>query len=581
MDVFSVITLLGGLAFFLFGMNVMSSSLEKLAGGKLERTIKAMTSNPVKSLALGAIITIAIQSSSATTVMLVGLVNSGIMQLGQTINIILGANIGTTLTAWILSLTGITSDNIFLQLLKPKNFSPIFALVGIIMIMTAKRQRRKDIGMILVGFAVLMYGMTMMSGAMSPLAESPSFSQFTSIFNHPVLAIIISAVFTGIIQSSAASVGILQALAMTGGITYGMAFPLIMGLNIGTCMTALLSSIGVSRDARRVAIINLTIKVVGTIFFLILFYIFKAIIPDVYSMPIGLVAIALGHTVFNMVNMAIHLPFTRQLEALSRKLVPDKVERGELVFLDERLIQTPSIAIANCRDKTLDMAHIARDTIVKALGMFEQYDPKVADEIVENENKTDIYEDKLGSYLVQISAKSLSDRESREVTKLLHMLTDLERIGDHSLNILESAQELHDKDLHFSDEAVKECRLLFSAITEIISISIMSFEQNDTALAMKVEPLEEVIDGLISTIKMRHIERLQSGICTINLGFVLNDMLTNVERVSDHCSNIALCVIETDKGSFDMHAYVENRSTEAGFISDVKYYSDKYDLDSI
>ncbi len=581
MDVFSVITLLGGLAFFLFGMNVMSSSLEKLAGGKLERTIKAMTSNPVKSLALGAIITIAIQSSSATTVMLVGLVNSGIMQLGQTINIILGANIGTTLTAWILSLTGITSDNIFLQLLKPKNFSPIFALVGIIMIMTAKRQRRKDIGMILVGFAVLMYGMTMMSGAMSPLAESPSFSQFTSIFNYPVLAIIISAVFTGIIQSSAASVGILQALAMTGGITYGMAFPLIMGLNIGTCMTALLSSIGVSRDARRVAIINLTIKVVGTIFFLILFYIFKAIIPDVYSMPIGLVAIALGHTVFNMVNMAIHLPFTRQLEALSRKLVPDKVERGELVFLDERLIQTPSIAIANCRDKTLDMAHIARDTIVKALGMFEQYDPKVADEIVENENKTDIYEDKLGSYLVQISAKSLSDRESREVTKLLHMLTDLERIGDHSLNILESAQELHDKDLHFSDEAVKECRLLFSAITEIISISIMSFEQNDTALAMKVEPLEEVIDGLISTIKMRHIERLQSGICTINLGFVLNDMLTNVERVSDHCSNIALCVIETDKGSFDMHAYVENRSTEASFISDVKYYSDKYDLDSI
>ena len=581
MDVFSVITLLGGLAFFLFGMNVMSSSLEKLAGGKLERTLKAMTSNPVKSLALGAIITIAIQSSSATTVMLVGLVNSGIMQLGQTINIILGANIGTTLTAWILSLTGITSDNIFLQLLKPRNFSPIFALVGIIMIMTAKRQRRKDVGMILVGFAVLMYGMTMMSGAMSPLAESPSFSQFTSIFNHPVLAIIIAAVFTGIIQSSAASVGILQALAMTGGITYGMAFPLIMGLNIGTCMTALISSIGVSRDARRVAIINLTIKIVGTIFFLILFYIFKAIIPDVYSMPIGLVAIALGHTVFNVVNTAIHMPFTRQLEALSRKLVPDKVESGELVFLDERLIQTPSIAIANCRDKTLDMARLARDTIVKALGMFEQYDPKLADEIVENEDKTDIYEDKLGSYLVQISAKSLSDRESREVTKLLHMLTDLERIGDHSLNILESAQELHDKDLHFSDEAVKECRLLFSAITEIINISIMSFEQNDTALAMKVEPLEEVIDGLISTIKMRHIERLQSGICTINLGFVLNDMLTNVERVSDHCSNIALCVIETDKGSFDMHAYVENRSTEASFINDVKYYSDKFNIDSI
>jgi len=580
MDIFSIITLLGGLAFFLYGMNVMSSGLEKLAGGRLERTLRAMTSNPVKSLMLGAGITIAIQSSSAMTVMLVGLVNSGIMELSQTIGIIMGSNIGTTLTAWILSLTGITSENVFLRLLKPESFSPIFALVGIIMIMTARNQRRKDIGTIFVGFSVLMYGMTLMSKTMSPLADSPSFGGMTALFAIPIVAVLISAVFTGIIQSSAASIGILQALSMTGAITYGMAIPLIFGLNIGTCMTAMLSSIGVSRNAKRVAVIHLSIKTIGTVVFLVIFYILRATLADdLFSRPIGVVGIALCHSIFNIVTTAVLMPFSNRLEKLSRRLVPDKEDGKGVVFLDERLLQTPSFAITECRTKTIEMAHLARETLFGAIRLCEKFDPKEADAVAASEEKIDMYEDKLGSYLVKIASKDLTDRDSREVSKLLHLIGDLERIGDHARNVLDNARELYEKDLHFSDEAVRECRVLIAALTEIVNISILAFEQNDIALANKVEPLEEVIDGLVDTIKMRHIERLQAGRCTITLGFILTDLLTNFERVSDHCSNIAVCVIELEHGSFDMHAYLEGKASEPAFISDMKLYSEKYDLD--
>ncbi len=579
MDIFSVFTLCGGLAFFLYGMTTMSKSLEKMAGGKLERVLKRMTSNPFKSLLLGAGITIAIQSSSAMTVMLVGLVNSGVMELGQTIGVIMGSNIGTTLTAWILSLTGIESESVFVNLLKPENFSPVIALVGIILIMASKKQRRRDIGRILVGFAILMYGMELMKDAVSPLADMPEFSSLLTAFNNPLLGVLVGAVFTGVIQSSAASVGILQALALTGSITYGMAVPIIMGQNIGTCVTALLSSIGVSRNAKRVSVIHISFNIIGTVVGLILFYGGNALFHFAFmNAAVGAVGIAFCHTVFNVFTTLLLLPFSRQLEKLAQRLVRNEDKAEQFAFLDPRLLRTPGVAISECVSMTNAMGALAHQNLLYAIAQFSGYSEDREAEILANEDKLDIYEDRLGSYLVQISQHGVSMDDIRTVSRLLHAIGDFERIGDHALNLQESAQELHEKGLHFSESARGELQVLLTALEDIMDRAFSCFDAASVEKAREVEPLEETIDRLIEEIRMRHIRRLQSGDCTMQLGFILNDLLTNFERVSDHCSNIALSVIEEKDSSVDRHAYLNVLKDEGSFTSSLNQAIQTYQL---
>ena len=579
MDIFSVFTLCGGLAFFLYGMTTMSKSLEKMAGGKLERVLKRMTSNPFKSLLLGAGITIAIQSSSAMTVMLVGLVNSGVMELGQTIGVIMGSNIGTTLTAWILSLTGIESESVFVNLLKPENFSPVIALVGIILIMASKKQRRRDIGRILVGFAILMYGMELMKDAVSPLADMPEFSSLLTAFNNPLLGVLVGAVFTGVIQSSAASVGILQALALTGSITYGMAVPIIMGQNIGTCVTALLSSIGVNRNAKRVSVIHISFNIIGTVVGLILFYGGNALFHFPFmNAAVGAVGIAFCHTVFNVFTTLLLLPFSRQLEKLARKVVQNEDKAEQFAFLDPRLLRTPGVAISECVNMTNAMGALAHQNLLYAIQQLSGYSEDREAEIIANEDKLDVYEDRLGNYLVQISQHGVSMDDIRTVSRLLHAIGDFERIGDHALNLQESAQELHEKGLSFSESAHGELQVLLAALEDIMSRAFSCFDAASVEKAREVEPLEETIDRLIEEIRMRHIRRLQSGDCTMQLGFILNDLLTNFERVSDHCSNIALSVIEEKDSSVDRHAYLNDLKDEGSFTSSLNQAIQTYQL---
>ena len=579
MDIFSVFTLCGGLAFFLYGMNTMSKSLEKMAGGKLERLLKRMTSNPVKSLLLGAGITIAIQSSSAMTVMLVGLVNSGVMELGQTIGVIMGSNIGTTLTAWILSLTGIQSESIFVNMLKPENFSPLVALAGIILIMGSKRQKRRDVGRIMVGFSILMYGMELMSDAVSPLADMPEFSSLLTAFQNPLLGVLVGTVFTGIIQSSAASVGILQALALTGSITYGMAIPIIMGQNIGTCVTALLSSIGVNRNAKRVAVIHISFNVIGTVVCLVLFYGGNLIFDFSFmDWTVGAVGIAFCHTVFNVFTTLMLLPFSRQLEKLARRLIRTENPAKEFAFLDPLLIRTPSVAISECVSMACRMGETARDNVLLAMEQLSGFSEEREAQILENEDKLDTYEDRLGSYLVEVSQHGVSMADIRTVSRLLHAIGDFERIGDHAINIQDSARELQEKELRFSPTAEKELQVLGTALEDILFQAVSSFNQDDPAAAKAVEPLEETIDQLTEEIRMRHIQRLQTGECTIQLGFVLNDLLTNLERVSDHCSNIAVCVIEERDSSVDHHAYLHRLKVDDNFAEELREDLSKYRL---
>ena len=579
MDIFSVFTLCGGLAFFLYGMTTMSKSLEKMAGGKLERVLKRMTSNPFKSLLLGAGITIAIQSSSAMTVMLVGLVNSGVMELGQTIGVIMGSNIGTTLTAWILALTGIESESIFLNLLKPKNFSPLFALIGVILIMASKRQKRRDVGRILVGFAILMYGMELMSQAVSPLADMPQFSQMMTAFNNPLLGVLVGAVFTGIIQSSAASVGILQALALTGSITYGMAIPIIMGQNIGTCVTAVISSIGVNRNAKRVAAVHISFNIIGTVICLVLFFGGDMLFHFTFlDSTIGAGGIALSHTIFNVFTTIILLPFSRQLEKLAKKMVRSETQSEQFAFLDPLLLRTPGVAVSECVAMTNRMGALAHENLLHAIEQFSNYSNSRESEIIANEDKLDIYEDRLGGYLVQISQHGVSMDDIHTVSRLLHAIGDFERIGDHALNLQESAQEMHEKGFHFSQAAYDEIQVLLAALNDIMDKTFACFESASVELAHEVEPLEETIDRLIEEIRMRHIHRLQSGECTTQLGFVLNDILTNFERVSDHCSNIALSVLEEKDVSLDRHAYLNDLKDEGNFASRLSQAIQTYQL---
>ncbi len=583
MDIFSVFALCGGLAFFLYGMSVMSNSLEKMAGGKLERILKRMTSNPFKSLLLGTGITVAIQSSSAVTVMLVGLVNSGVMDLSQTIGVIMGSNIGTTTTAWIISLSGIQSNNVWVKLLKPESFSPVLAMIGIVMIMGSKKQRRRDIGRVLVGFAILMYGMELMKTAVDPLSDIPEFRTILTAFSNPLLGVLVGTVFTAIIQSSSASVGILQALAMTGSITFGAAIPIIMGQNIGTCVTALLSSIGVTRNAKRVAVVHISFNIIGTTICLILFYGSNAIFSFSFiEKPISAVGVAFCHSIFNLLTTALLLPFSRQLEELACTMIKAETKEESFAFLDPLLLRTPSVAINECAAMTDKMAQVAHRNLLLSIEQISQYSPEREAEIFAGEDKLDIYEDKLGSYLVSISQKGLSEANSREVSRLLHSIGDFERIGDHALNLQDSARELHDKELKFSNAALSELDILTLAITDILDKAFTCYLQDDHNLAVQVEPLEETVDALIEEIRLRHIERLQNGTCTIQLGFVLNDLLGNFERVSDHCSNIAVCVIEASTGTMDTHAYLDKiKHGDGNFSAYLKQNLNKYRLPEV
>ena len=580
MDIFSLFTLCGGLAFFLYGMTTMSKSLEKMAGGRLERLLKRMTSNPMKGLLLGAGITIAVQSSSAVTVMLVGLVNSGVMELGQTIGVIMGSNVGTTLTAWILSLTGIESESVLLNLLKPENFSPLFALAGILLIMGSKRQRRRDIGRILIGFAILMSGMEMMKNSVSPLAEMPGFSDLLTAFRNPLLGVAVGAVFTGVIQSSAASVGILQALALTGSITYGVAIPIIMGQNIGTCVTALISSIGVSRGAKRVSVIHIAFNIIGTAIGLIVFcggdLLFHFPFMD---SAVGAVGVALCHTIFNIGTTALLLPFSRQLEWLARAAVKEEDKTPQFAFLDPLLLRTPGAAVSECAAMTCEMGTLAQKSLLASLGQLSKYNGNLEAELLENEDKLDVYEDRLSGYLVQISQHGLSMEDIHTVSRLLHAIGDFERIGDHALNIQESARELHEKGLSFSGAAEAELQVLEQALEDILTAAVSCFQADDPAATKLVEPLEETIDRLTDEIRARHIHRLQSGECTIQLGFILNDLLTNLERVSDHCSNIAVCVMEEREDHAEQrHAFLHDFKAAGEFTESLDRDLKKYQL---
>ena len=579
MNIFSLFTLCGGLAFFLYGMTVMSKSLEKMAGGRLERLLKRMTSNPIKSLLLGAGITIAIQSSSAMTVMLVGLVNSGVMELGQTIGVIMGSNIGTTLTAWLLSLTGIESDSFFVNFLKPKNFSPLLALAGILLIMGSKKQRRRDVGRVMMGFSILMYGMELMSGSVAPLADMPEFTDLMTAFTNPLLGVLVGAAFTGIIQSSAASVGILQALAMTGSVTYGMAIPIIMGQNIGTCVTALISSIGVSRNAKRVSVIHISFNLIGTAVGLIVLCGGNAIFGFPFlSDSVNAVGIAFCHTVFNVCTTLLLLPFTRQLEWLAKKAISTEDKPSDFAFLDPRLLRTPGVAVSECASMVNQMGSLAQASMNLVLDQFLQYTEAREEEILANEDKLDIYEDRLGGYLVQISQHGTSADDNHTISRLLHAIGDFERIGDHILNLQQSAKELHDKQLRFSDAAREELGVLTHLMQDILDASLSCFREDDPIAAQQVEPLEETMDCLTDEIRSRHIRRLQTGECTIQLGFVLNDLLNNFERVSDHCSNIAVSVIEERDSHIAAHAYLHDMKKNGEFAVRLQQNLKRYAL---
>ena len=581
MDLFALFTLVGGLALFLYGMTVMGNGLEKVSGGRLERTLEKMTSNPAKGVLLGAAVTAVIQSSSATTVMVVGFVNSGIMKLRQGIGIIMGANIGTTVTAWILSLTGLQGDSVLVRMLNPNSFAPILAMVGVVLMMVSKNGKKKDIGTIFIGFAVLMFGMSAMSGAVKPLAEVPEFTRILTYFSNPLLGVLTGAVLTAIIQSSSASVGILQALSSTGGITFGAAIPIIMGQNIGTCVTALISCIGANKNAKRAAMVHLYFNIIGTIVFLSLFYGANALLRFSFvNDPLNAADIAVVHTIFNLFSTALLLPFSRGLEKLASWSIRDKDTVNEEPALDERFLNTPAFALEQCKKAAAAMAGLSRDTLFDAMGLLQGYQEKSALRILEQEEQIDRFEDRLGTYLVRLSSRELTARDSNEISKLLHTIGDLERIGDHAVNLLDAAREMQDKGIHFSQQAAGELKVLTQAVTDIVTLTIQAFVENDIELARRVEPLEQVVDSLKAELKIRHIQRLKEGACTIELGFVLSDLLTNYERVSDHCSNIAVCLIQIAESQFDTHGYLNElkNSGQPQFVAEFKKDLEKYAL---
>ena len=575
-----VAELFGGLAFFLYGMSMLSGGLENLTGGTLEQTLKKVTRNPFLSFFLGAGITIAIQSSSAMTVMLVGLVNSGIVDFCDTFGVVMGSNVGTTLTAWLLSLAGIGGDNFFLTLLKPMTFAPLLAFIGILFRMISKEEKKKNIGLIFIGFAILMTGMDFMSNSMNSVQEMKGFQSLLTAFRSPIVALLISILFTGIIQSSAATIGIVQALALTGAITYEMAIPLVLGANIGTCITAFLSSFGTNKNAKRVVALHIYVNVLGSVVCMIILYILKAVGVGVLSMTVSMFGVAIIHTLFNLVNTIVLIPFKKAIYKLCELTVKGDNDKTHTVFLDERLFNNTALAVSECHRLTNEMAEHARDSLTKAIGLISSYKAETAQYIRENEELIDKYEDKLGTYLVRLSNNELSENLSHSIARMLHSIGDFERIGDHALNICKVAEEMHNKNIHFSDEAKKEIAVITNAVTEILNMTVDSFINDDIELASHVEPLEQVIDTLNKKLKARHVARLQSGECTIELGFVFTDLLTNYERVSDHCSNVAVYTMQLPSDKLDAHKYlakIKNAETGA-FVDDFNMYAEKYSV---
>ena len=582
MDIFDVLTLFGGLSLFLFGMNIMGQALERKAGNKLKDLLAKMTNNKFKGFLTGLIITAIIQSSSATTVMVVGFVNSGLMSLKQAINVIMGANIGTTITSWILSLGGIDGSSFLIRMLKPSSFTPILALIGIILYMFVKDDKKKETGLIFLGFATLMFGMETMSNSVSGLANVPEFASLFLLFTNPILGVIVGAVLTAIIQSSSASVGILQALSNTGQITYGAAIPIIMGQNIGTCVTALLSSIGTNKNAKRAAFVHLSFNVIGTIIVLTVFCIAKSIFTlPLLSENASMFGIALCHSIFNIICVIILLPMSSLLEKAALKVIPDSKMKEKYDELDERLFVTPALALAQARSNLMDMADTSKSAMSKAIKSIDNYSDKLYEQVEKDEDKNDHYEDKIGTYLVKLSSRNtLNETESKEVSKLLKVIGDLERIADHAINIAQSSRELRKNNLSLSEEAIKEMDQMTSAVNDIVDLAIKAFKENDLELALKIAPLEEVIDVLKEKLRTNHIDRVKRGDCSIEAGFIWSDLLTNLERVGDHCNNISVEII--DDLAYDnnyLHKTKRHASEDENFDSLFKEYSNKYNID--
>ncbi len=574
--------LVGGLAFFMYGMNIMSTGLEQMAGGGLERAMKKVTANDFLGFFLGAGITVAIQSSSAMTVMLVGLVNSGIVEFSNTFGMIMGSNVGTTLTAWILSLTGISEGSFWLTLLQPMTFAPILAFIGIVLRMVSKSEKKHNLGIIFIGFAVLMFGMDLMSDSMKSVRTIPGFDVFLASLTSPIIALLVSTLFTGVIQSSAATIGIVQALALSGGITWQMAIPLVLGANIGTCVTALISSVGTNKNAKRVVIMHFFVNVFGSSLCMIIMYVLKAVGFGLLSTEINMVGVAIVHTLFNVVTTIVLFPIKKLLIGFCAKIVPEgKEEKKHIVFLDERIFNNTPLAISECRRLSNEMADYTRQAIMTSLDLISGYDESKAQFVKTTETLTDKYEDKLGTYLVRVSSNNLTEEDSHAVSRMLHSLSDFERISDHALNLCGTALEIKEKNIIFSDDAKRELGVTSEALKEIVNITVDSFINDDFDVASHVEPIEQVIDKLKDELKARHIDRLQKGECTVQMGFVFSDLLTNMERVSDHCSNIAVYTIQQDSPKLDTHKYLRKVKTAAvgSFIEEYSAYEKKYSLD--
>ncbi len=589
MDIFALLTLIGGLAFFLYGMNIMGKGLETLSGSRLQGILEKMTSSTIKGVLLGLIVTAIIQSSSATTVMVVGFVNSGIMQLSQAVGVIMGANIGTTATAWILSLTSIQGDSLILQMLKPSSFTPILAMIGVILTMLPTEKhysgRKKDVGTILIGFSILIFGMEVMSGAVKPLSQSQQFAEIMTAFSNPLLGVLAGLGVTAIIQSSSATSGILLALSTTGQMTYGAAIPIIMGQNIGTCVTALISSIGAKKNAKRAAMIHLYFNLIGSTLVMVVFYGLKMFINFGFEgQAINAVGIAVIHSLFNIVTTLILLPFSKKLVRLAELTIRDKKDEKDdgamdVQILDERLFTTPTVAIERAREVTCDLAGLSKDALKKAIEALDHYSDETDAFVRKTEEKTDIYEDRLGTYLIRLSSKELSIQGSREISEMLHSITDFERIADHSVNLLETAKEIYGKKVVFSVEATGELHLLESAVMEIVDMATAAFAAEDLKIAQRVEPLEQVIDKLCAKLKTRHVERLKNGECTMEQGFIFIDLLTNCERVADHCSNIAGSLIQIQEDSYQVHEYLNQVKTSSNdFEKEYEQFKAKYSL---
>ena len=577
MTIFDVLTMIGGLSLFLFGMNTMGNALERRAGSSLQTILKKITENTFLGFLTGLAVTAVIQSSSATTVMVVGFVNSGLMTLRQAIGVIMGANVGTTVTAWILSLSGLSGDNLFIQLLKPTSFTPILALTGTVLFMFGKTTKKKDSAMILLGFATLMFGMDTMSGAVEGLKNVPAFTNLFLMFENPILGVLAGALLTAVIQSSSASVGILQALAATGKVSYGSVIPIIMGQNIGTCITALLSAVGATKNARRAALVHLSFNVLGTGILLAVYSIIRAILsPAILGEGASLAGIAVCHSAFNILCAVILFPCSRLLEKLAMRLIPEG-EKEETVELDERLLITPAVALQRCHELTLEMARGAFKALTVALDARKEYSPELEQAVRDSEERIDRYEDILGTYLVKLSMKPLTEKENQHVAKLLKMIGDFERISDHGVNLVESAAEMREKEIVFTPSAQKEIDTISSAVAEIAKLTLEAFENGNANAADTIEPLEEIIDELKEELRSRHIKRLQGGECTIAAGFVWSDLLTDLERVSDHCSNVAGCLMEMEREDMDLHdALRKFRSDSEIYRKNLELYSEKY-----